>query len=801
MKQIQYNRRNYLLLSLLLFISFTTGIYNNCSKVSFNQDLSSLNSVQSKHTAYEDEALRAEISKTDIYNYFDQSSITLKFEITRQPMYGTITNFSTDVGTFIYTGSANFFGEDYFDVNVQLTNTQTGKIVNFSRKETIQVLPVNDTPVILTQNFTLSQDTQTEFTVQSTDIENDPLTYQTLSVSAQGAVSFIGNKLVYTPKCGFSGTENIQIKVSDNHGATAQSIVQAQVTAGSNLITLSRSINEDSTLNDSLSSLLNRCLPAAGTGNVLRLLGSPSNGAVSNIQPTALTYTYTPRANFFGSETLQFEVSNGSYVKNVTVNVNVQPVNDLPVLNASTFEVYYNTSVTLTPNITDPDDINPILKLNASDAVSITTPLGGTLQKISATVFKYSAPHGIFDKTDIVNVFLSDSSLQNFSAQLKFNIVRNPIVELKPALAVRGMTCTMCHAQINANVITDFGHGEAYATVHANEPTLAPYVDQNIDIYHLDVLTRPNYTVLDTIKAWQSGRISQQIYVPNKVGPSVMTAGLSYVAYLQSLSVKSYQICSQRMPGSSTIDQGVLCGASMAPLQSAVNPVGFNNIYIGAPTVADINSLFTTSQNLEIQGSLSGLQPVTGNNGVIFYSNSGQIRCEGDILLKTTLLLNNANILTKNGCRIYSTKSVLIQNQLLINSPDGVATNSQLQISSAGAILLGIGDEAYNIRRINYSLPTRGGDLLSLVDAERSNLGSRIEDATLHNSRNISFSRLLLNAPQVHSRYVGNFSGTIIAEIAVMSPGQFTFTFDNTFISPGVEILPLLNGSKILVAK
>ena len=62
----------------------------------------------------------------------------------------------------------------------------------------------------------------------------------------------------------------------------------------------------------------------------------------------------------------------------------------------------------------------------------------------------------------------------------------------------------------------------------------------------------------------------------------------------------------------------------------------------------------------------------------------------------------------------------------------------------------------------------------------------------------VQFSRLLLNAPQVHSRYNDVFRGTIIAEIAVMSPGEFVYYFDDVFLNSDVEILPLLLGPKIL---
>ncbi len=36
------------------------------------------------------------------------------------------------------------------------------------------------------------------------------------------------------------------------------------------------------------------------------------------------------------------------------------------------------------------------------------------------------------------------------------------IRSIEPALAVRGISCLMCHADIRANVVTDFGFGQNY---------------------------------------------------------------------------------------------------------------------------------------------------------------------------------------------------------------------------------------------------------------------------------------------------------------------------------------------------
>ncbi|MGD0101369.1 MAG: hypothetical protein ABSC60_13565, partial [Acidobacteriota bacterium] len=73
-----------------------------------------------------------------------------------------------------------------------------------------------------------------------------------------------------------------------------------------------------------------------------------------------------------------------------------------------------------------------------------------------------------------------------------------------------------------------------------------------------------------------------------------------------------------------------------------------------------------------------------------------------------------------------------------------------------------------------------------------------LEDASCHDDT-ISFSRLLLNAPQVHSRYKGPFRGLVIAEVALFRLSKSTFEFDPVF--KRVPILPVLRDSDYLQLK
>ena len=81
---------------------------------------------------------------------------------------------------------------------------------------------------------------------------------------------------------------------------------------------------------------------------------------------------------------------------------------------------------------------------------------------------------------------------------------------------------------------------------------------------------------------------------------------------------------------------------------------------------------------------------------------------------------------------------------------------------------------------------------------DQGKLIPELEDAGCQDDT-LGFSRLLLNAPQVHSRYKGKFKGLVIAEVALFRLGKSTFEFDPIFKE--VSVLPLLKDSDYLEVK
>jgi hypothetical protein len=73
-----------------------------------------------------------------------------------------------------------------------------------------------------------------------------------------------------------------------------------------------------------------------------------------------------------------------------------------------------------------------------------------------------------------------------------------------------------------------------------------------------------------------------------------------------------------------------------------------------------------------------------------------------------------------------------------------------------------------------------------------------LEDSSCHDE-SISFSRILINAPIVHSRYNGGFRGLVIAEFALFWQGKSSYEFDPVFKE--VPVLPLLKNEDYLLVE
>jgi VCBS repeat-containing protein len=178
------------------------------------------------------------------------------------------------------------------------------------------------------QDVTTAEDTAVAITATATDPDGDPLTY-TVSGAANGTVSGSGGSFTYTPNTDFNGTDSFTITATDGDGETATQTVNVTVTAVNDAPkpdaenTSSLTIDEDTT-----GTIIIAYTDPEGDPVTATLTSGVANGTLTENEDG--TYTYTPDANFNGTDSLSYTVSDGTASTDVTVDITVNPVNDAP---------------------------------------------------------------------------------------------------------------------------------------------------------------------------------------------------------------------------------------------------------------------------------------------------------------------------------------------------------------------------------------------------------------------------------------------------------------------------------------
>lgn len=424
------------------------------------------------------------------------------------------------------------------------------------------------------------------------------------------------------------------------------------------------------------------------------------------------------------------------------------------------------------------------------------------------------------------------------------------IRNLKPALAVRGMGCLNCHANIQGNVVSDFGYGNSFYMEQENSK-----FSQGSKIF-----TQSFYSPfsMQSIEQLSGALIVPQAGVPQSLARS---SNQQLTDFLSDSSMPNY-FNQNNGTGSWYTYFNLGTAPSTLSLDQAVSHsllTGAQNVYIGAPSVSQILAIapnpmavapwVQVSANEPGAGSsISGLTTASGSSGS-YITNSGTIQCSGlDVVINGTLLLNHATFLAESGgCKLYVTGSVFIEGPIQYDSSAAKEDPSQnLQISSATSIIMGVGlngnaytsgtpgqmnsqdkgpnplhirliDDARNpLFRIAQN-PSDYSNWANSVYAEANNVGanliqdasiipailpSGVQTATANSGQirlSIQFQHLLLNAPVVHSRYLGALSGVIVSELADMALGQFNFSYDSVFSNAQVSILPALGADIVCV--
>jgi VCBS repeat-containing protein len=249
---------------------------------------------------------------------------------------------------------------------------------------------------------------------------------------------------------------------------------------------------------------------------------NPTKGSVTG--GAGGTFTYTPAADFFGSDSFVVTANDGKGgTATVTVNVTVSPVNDAPRPdgdNTSTLVLNEDTSSVVVISFTDPEGDLP-LTLTVVDG-----PDNGVFGLVNGE--NTYAPNLNFHGTDSITYTVTDS--KGAVATHTVNITVNAVNDLPVAAASQGVDTTEGVAVEVAVVATDVdGDVLAYSVKEGNGPANGTVTGGTDGVF--TYTPGAGFSGADSfiviIDDGKGGTITQTVNV--QVGPDIETFSLDIV--------------------------------------------------------------------------------------------------------------------------------------------------------------------------------------------------------------------------------------------------------------------------------
>ncbi|TMG21631.1 MAG: tandem-95 repeat protein [Chloroflexi bacterium] len=282
-------------------------------------------------------------------------------------------------GTVHYVPSGSYTGPDSFTYTVSDgTTTAQGSV-------SISVTAINHPPVANADSATVAEDGSVDVDVlaNDTDVDGNTLSLTGVGAASHGATSVVAGKARYVPAANYNGSDSFTYTVSDGNGGTAQGTVSITVTpvndapvanADSATVAEDGSVDVDVLANDT---------DVDGNSLSLTGVGAATHGATSVVAGKA---RYVPAANYNGSDSFSYTVSDGTATSTGAVSITVTSVNDVPTAAAKSAITTTGTPVTITLDGTDVETCE--LTFSITDS-----PLNGSLGSIAGQACSPGSPN------------------------------------------------------------------------------------------------------------------------------------------------------------------------------------------------------------------------------------------------------------------------------------------------------------------------------------------------------------------------------------------------------------------------
>lgn len=292
--------------------------------------------------SFTDADLTDVVTVTSLYN---ADAVWSGGALTADQITAVTSGFSNDQDSWDYSvpnAAVQFLGAgETITFSFTVTATDDSGTGNASDSEvvTIVITGANDLPVANGNSYDVDEDGVLVVPVDGVlnndfDADGDAITPSLVDAPANGGLVFNADgSFTYTPNANFTGVDSFTYKVNDGTGDSGTALVSITVNPVNDdpvAVNDGYATDEDVALVIPATGVLANDSDIDGDTLVPDVVTGPAHGSLTLNEDGS--FTYTPDANFNGADSFTYTVNDGTADSNVaTVNITVNPVNDLPV--------------------------------------------------------------------------------------------------------------------------------------------------------------------------------------------------------------------------------------------------------------------------------------------------------------------------------------------------------------------------------------------------------------------------------------------------------------------------------------
>lgn len=247
-------------------------------------------------------------------------------------------------GLPVFIPGPNFHGVESFSILLGVESDAPVRIT-----WTITLQPTEDPPVALNAWTTTESDTPLALTLQGSDPDGTPVSFELLTLPKHGTLSGSPPNLTYRSNPGFVGLDMFAFRTSD--GALTSAVAQVQIEITPNQGTELVRDQTFNTLEDLLFAFQLDLLDPSITN--IRFIEGPEAGSIGGSPPN---YFYMPAPDFNGTDRLVVEVTDAlGHLDSAVLLFEVEPLNDPPIALPASLEASPGIPVSFTLSGSDPD--------------------------------------------------------------------------------------------------------------------------------------------------------------------------------------------------------------------------------------------------------------------------------------------------------------------------------------------------------------------------------------------------------------------------------------------------------------